>query len=183
MKHQQYDAHVHHSDFDRSTCLVILEWFLLEFVHFFYQSQYDTKHNQKYIRWSFSISYFERYLNVKIDYLELLLSVYIIVYEWNHTVNGQIFVVILISLLRGRHLFSRKKTTIIILHVWQYTGVYTSRFIDTLRTFTRSTILRSMYPSRTINIILFTLVCTVLKDGYNLLVLWIVLYQLHLGYH
>ena len=75
MKHQQYDAHVQHSDFDRSTFLVMPEWFLLEFVHFFNPRQYDTKNQQKYINWSFSIGYFERYLNVKSDYLELLLSV------------------------------------------------------------------------------------------------------------
>ena len=32
--------------------------------------------NSEYIKWSFSIGYFERYVNSKSDYLELLLSVY-----------------------------------------------------------------------------------------------------------
>ena len=34
------------------------------------------KTNGEYIEWSFSIGYFERYINSKSDYLELLLSVY-----------------------------------------------------------------------------------------------------------
>ena len=33
------------------------------------------KPNSLYIKWSFSIGYFERYINLKSDYLELLLSV------------------------------------------------------------------------------------------------------------
>ena len=34
------------------------------------------KANSLYIKWSFIIGYFERYVNSKSDYLELLLSVY-----------------------------------------------------------------------------------------------------------
>ena len=34
------------------------------------------KNNSEYIKWSFSICYFERYVNSKSDYLENLLSVY-----------------------------------------------------------------------------------------------------------
>ena len=33
-------------------------------------------HNSEYLKWSFSIGYFERYVNLKSDYLELLLSVF-----------------------------------------------------------------------------------------------------------
>ena len=43
---------------------------------FFSPSQYDTKNNSEYIKWPFSIGYFERYVNLKSDYLELLSSVY-----------------------------------------------------------------------------------------------------------
>ena len=52
------------------------EWFQMDFVHFVSPSQYDTKNNREYIKWFFSIGYFERYFNSKSDYLELLLSVY-----------------------------------------------------------------------------------------------------------
>ena len=34
------------------------------------------KYKSGYIKWSFSIGYFERYVNSKSDYLELLLNVY-----------------------------------------------------------------------------------------------------------
>ena len=39
-------------------------------------SQYDNKNNSEYIKWFYFISYFERYVDSKSDYLELLLSVY-----------------------------------------------------------------------------------------------------------
>ena len=45
-------------------------------LHFVSPSQYDTKNNREYIKWFFSIGYFERYFNSNSDYLELLLSVY-----------------------------------------------------------------------------------------------------------
>ena len=51
------------------------EWFQLDFVDFSSPSQYDTKTNSENMEWSFSIGYFERYINSKSDYLELLLSV------------------------------------------------------------------------------------------------------------
>ena len=47
-------------------------WILLIF---FSPSQYETKNNCEYIKWPFSIVNFERYVNSKSDYLELLLSV------------------------------------------------------------------------------------------------------------
>ena len=40
------------------------ELFQLDYVHFVCSSQYDTKiYNSEYIKWSFSISYFEKYVN------------------------------------------------------------------------------------------------------------------------
>ena len=50
------------------------EW--MDIVNFFSPSQHDTKNHSEYIKWSFSIGDFERYVNFKSDYLELLLSVY-----------------------------------------------------------------------------------------------------------
>ena len=37
------------------------------------------KPNSYYIKWSFSIGYFKKYVNFKSDYLELLLSVYVVI--------------------------------------------------------------------------------------------------------
>ena len=58
------------------------EWFQLLFVVFFSLSQYDTKKSWIY-KWSFSITFFERYVNSKSDNLELLLSVYATCFHWS----------------------------------------------------------------------------------------------------
>ena len=76
MKYHQCDAHVQHREFDKSTCLVMEEWFQLEFVNFFSLPVNMTpKTHSLHIKLPFSICDFERYANYKIDYLELLLSV------------------------------------------------------------------------------------------------------------
>ena len=51
--------------------------FSLSLFIFFSSVQYDTNNNSAYIKYSFSIGYFERYVNSKSVYLELFLSVYV----------------------------------------------------------------------------------------------------------
>ena len=54
------------------SCQNDYSWNLLMF---FLPVNVTLKTNSLYITWSFSIGYFERYVNFKSDYLELLLSV------------------------------------------------------------------------------------------------------------
>ena len=54
------------------SCQNDFSWILLIF---FSPSKYETKNKCEYKERPFSIGYFERYVNSKSDYLELLLSV------------------------------------------------------------------------------------------------------------
>ena len=75
---------------------------------FFSPGQYDTKNKQYiYIKWSFSFNYFERYVNWKNDYLELLLSVYVVFIQ-NYILSKQSQVSETIGAPKFLHVLQRK---------------------------------------------------------------------------
>ena len=77
IKHHYHDTLAQHRDFDLFAYLITPEWFQRGYVNFFlFWSIWHLKTTIKYIKWFFSIGYFERCVNWKSDYLELLLSVY-----------------------------------------------------------------------------------------------------------
>ena len=76
MKHYEYNAHAQERDFDRFTFnhVITISAGICSFF-FFFPVNMTLKPNSKYIKWSFSIGNFKRYVTFKSDYLELLLSV------------------------------------------------------------------------------------------------------------